>query len=253
MNLGLLRKRVLVTGGSHGIGLAIAEAFLLEGAKVVILSRRPEVAWKDCSAIAQSSGGSNYVWAIPCDVTRREEIGVAITNIKTRWGGVDILINNVGGGGRWGREPFHHKNNATYWEQIHWKNAGVAERFTTRLLPYMIANKWGRVISIASLYGRESGGLRPWFTAAKAAMIAFSKEMSRQPLYARSNITFNTVAPGSVDIWESGEQGCHDNLPMGRIGKPEEVANLVLFLASDKAAWINGACIAIDGGEGRSF
>ena len=113
-------------------------------------------------------------------------------------------------------------------------------------LPYMINQHWGRVITIASIYGKEGGG-RPWFNMAKAAEISLMKCLSLRKEYQEANITFNTICPGPIWI-EGKEQDKYE-----RYGQPEDVANLVVFLCSDKARWINGAAICVDGGFSRSL
>jgi 3-oxoacyl-[acyl-carrier protein] reductase len=136
-------------------------------------------------------------------------------------------------------------------------------RLTRMILPDMIEQKWGRVLTISSIYGREAGG-RPWFAAAKSAQIALMKSLSRTPEYVRNGITFNTVAPGAIMIPDTGWDKLQkknpteynrilEDLPMGRMGTPEDVANVVTFLCSDAARFVNGSCVVVDGGESRSF
>jgi 3-oxoacyl-[acyl-carrier protein] reductase len=150
------------------------------------------------------------------------------------------------------------------WDEVYRKNAGAAASFTRWAIPGMRRRKWGRVVTIASIHGREGGG-RPWFTMAKAAEIAMMKSMAMTPYLARDGITFNTVAPGSIMIPDTGwaEERAKDpaafarrmesEFPLGRLGAPEEVAAVVLFLCSTQASLVNGACIAVDGGESASF
>ena len=214
MELGLKDKRALVTGGSHGIGLAILNLLREEGCDVHSISRREGF-----------------------DVLNPDDMERVLATFKD----IDILINNVGGGGRWGTQnPLGAEEGV--WSQVYEKNAVTAMRFTMTLLPYMLTQKWGRVVTIASIYGREGGG-RPWFNMAKAAEISLMKCLALH--YKDSGVTFNSVAPGLISI--SGI-ACE-----GKGGTPEDVANLVVFLCSEKASLISGACIAIDGGEGRSF
>ena len=137
-------------------------------------------------------------------------------------------------------------------------------KYTKMFLPYMLERKWGRVITITSIYGKQAGG-RPWFNIAKTAQTTLMKNLAIDRKYASSNITFNSVAPGGIWIpntgWETmrkkDPQGFEDfiksNFPRGSMGKPEEVANLVVFLCSGKASLINGASIACDGGESVYF
>ena len=206
--------RALITGGSHGIGLAIKQTLQDEGYIVTSVSRREGLDVLD----------------IP-----------AVETYLRNYNKFVILINNVGGGGRWGNEdPL--KTDPIVWEQVYQKNAGACRMFTMALLPYMLEKKWGRVITIASIYGKEGGG-RLWFAMAKSAEIALMKSLAIY--YKDSGVTFNTICPGMIAIPETG------NETIG--GKPEDIAGLVAFLCSDKARWINGACITVDNAESRSF
>jgi len=218
MDLGLKDKIALITGGSHGIGLAIKELLLSEGCTVHSISRR-----------------EGYDVLIDNDIARA----------TTLYADSDILINNIGGGGRWGEEE-PTLTQFKVWQEVYKKNAEAAIKFTMACLPYMLENKWGRVITIASIYGKEGGG-RPWFNMAKAAEISLMKCLALRKEYQEANITFNTICPGA--IWIEGKK--LDKYE--RYGKPEDVAGIVAFLCSDYARWINGACITADGGESRSF
>ena len=207
MNLNLKGKRVLVTGGSRGIGRSIADELLKEGCVVDICSRTEGII-----------------------------IDVLKDDLNKIDGQYDILINNVGGGGRWGSEEYEQFEE---WEEVYEKNAGVARKLTMKCIPYMRDKKWGRVVIISSIYGKEDGG-RPWFNMAKAAEISLMKNLSGK----YEGVTFNSVAPGHIDVGNNKYYG---------EGKPEDIAWLVVFLCSNRARYINGACIAVDGGESKSF
>ena len=210
MELGLEGKKALVTGGSKGIGKAISDFLRKEGVDVTILSRSEGL-----------------------------RINVETDDLSKISGEFDILINNVGGGGRWGSEAYEMFKE---WEIVYKKNAGIATTLTMKCLPYMKQQRWGRVITISSIYGKESGG-RPWFVMAKAAEIALMKSLAGK----YEGVTFNTIAPGFIDVDKEIPEKPRF------LGKPEDVAGLVTFLCSDKAQFVNGACIVIDGGESRSF
>lgn len=256
----LTGKRALVTGASHGIGLAIARALATEGCNVAICSRTAE-RLKKASADLRATG--REVLTFQADVLKLDQINRVTEGIDRAWGGVDILINNVGGGGRWGSEILEETPLST-WQEVHQKNAGAAAAFLRWAIPGMRQKKWGRIIAVASIYGRQGGG-RPWFTAAKAAQIAAMKSLAMTPYLARDGITFNTIAPGSIMIPETGWSKERDDdpaafakrvdaeFPLGRLGTPEEVAAVALFLCSNQAVLVNGACIAIDGGESAAF
>lgn len=198
MELNLKGKKALVTGGSHGIGLAIKKALEAEGVEVISWSRREGV-----------------------DLMN----GTRILNIPK----IDILINNVGGGGTWkaGMDIINI-------------NLSTCVNLTNK---FIAQNKeWGRVITISSIYGKEKGH-NPVFTAAKAGQIAIMKSLAGR----YEGITFNTICPGHIDVGKPFP----DNPQV--IGKPEDVAGIVTFLCSDLASHINGATITVDGGESHSF
>lgn len=260
MNLGLKGKCALITGGSHGIGRAISLALAEEGCNVAICSRdRKKLSETKREILAR---GVNAL-ALPCDVLIKKDTKRVVSSVLRSWGTVHILINNVGGGGRWG-SPLFEKTKEEVWQQVYDKNVGAAVRFTMSLIPSMKQRGWGRVVTIASIYGKEGGG-RPWFTMAKSAEISLMKTLAMNPDYARAGITFNSVAPGSIMIsdteWEKESKEnpkafkkmLHNFFPLGRLGTPEEVASVVVFLCSENASLVNGACIVVDGAESKSF
>jgi 3-oxoacyl-[acyl-carrier protein] reductase len=255
MNLDLAGKKALVTGGTHGVGKAISESLAMEGVSVAFLSRS-DINLREQSEFHQQIG--NEFIALKCDVLNPSEIESSWTKIKNQWGGVDIVVNNVGGGGRWGFEDIT-KTPLNTWNEVMQKNFGVATHLTNLALPFMIEKQWGRVITITSIFGNYVGG-RPWFNVAKVAQTALMKNLASQVQFARNGITFNCIAPGAILIPDTGWTKMQvenpeeykqfiDSLPLGRMGMPEEVADLVLFLSSDKSKLINGASIVIDGGE----
>ena len=249
-----------MTGGSHGIGLAISSALAAEGCSVAICSRNQA---RLDAALHSLSAHKNEIHAFQADVLSQEDITRVTAQLDDSWGGVDILVNNVGGGGRWGT-PSVEETAREVWDQVYEKNAGAAVSFTRWAIPGMRRRKWGRVISITSIYGREGGG-RPWFAMAKAAEMGMMKALALTAYLVRDGITFNCVAPGSIMIAGTGWEAERDldpakfearmlnDYPLGRLGTPEEVAAVVLFLSSPQASLVNGASIPVDGGESRSY
>ncbi len=260
MNLGLEGKYALVTGGSHGIGKAIALALADAGCNVAICSRSQE---RINATIKDLRSRNVEFLGIQTDVLSPLDIKTCFNHIINKWETIHILINNVGGGGRWGSAVVEDTSEEV-WIDVYNKNAMAAVRFTMLAIPYMRKQKWGRVVTIASIYGREGGG-RPWFNMAKSAEISLMKTLAMTSDLVRDGITFNTVAPGSIMIpntgWEKEKEADPDGFrrmleqqfPLGRMGIPEEVADVVAFICSEKASLLNGASIAVDGGESHSF
>ncbi|MFA5276571.1 MAG: SDR family oxidoreductase [Candidatus Omnitrophota bacterium] len=260
MDLGIKNKYALVTGGTHGIGRSIVFALADEGCNVAVCSRtlsRIKAVEKQLK-----SKGVDCL-AIQADVTNKNDVQKVFSKIINEWGTLHILINNVGGGGRWGKEDIFATDEKV-WREGYDKNVMSSLRFIKLAIPYMRKQKWGRIINITSIYGREAGG-RPWFNVAKTAQTALVKNLSLDKGMARDGVTFNSIAPGSIMIpdtgWEQEQKKypvafkamLKEKFPLGRLGRPEEVANVVVFICSEKASLVNGASIVVDGSEGRSF
>jgi 3-oxoacyl-[acyl-carrier protein] reductase len=259
MEFGLEGKRALITGGSHGIGGAIAESLAKEGVSIAIMSRSHSRLQKQKQVLANHNV---EVLTLQCDVLNESEVLAAWMELTGHWGGVDILINNVGGGGRWGTEEIIDTPLET-WSEVLQKNYGVALQLTKLAVPHMVTNSWGRVITVTSIYGTQIGG-RPWFNIAKVAQTILMKNLAKKENFVRSGITFNSIAPGAIYIPDTGWEEMKLNrpeeyrnfietLPLGRMGTPHEVGDLVTFICSDKASLVNGASIIIDGGESVSI
>lgn len=260
MDLALKGKYALVTGGSHGIGKSIAMELAEEGCHVAICARDKERVEKAVSEI--KTNGVDGI-GISADVLIPADIERVMKMVIDSWGTIHILVNNVGGGGRWGSDEVE-ATSENVWVDVYNKNALAAVRFTMKAIPFMRKQKWGRVVTISSIYGYEGGG-RPWFNMAKSAEISLMKSLAMCPYLARDGITFNTVAPGAIMIPDTGwetekkrnpevfKKTVENQLPLGRLGTPEEVANVVVFLCSEKACLMNGACIPVDGAEGSSY
>jgi 3-oxoacyl-[acyl-carrier protein] reductase len=261
MDLGLRGRFALVTGGSHGIGLASAKHLAAEGCNVAICSRSRERL--DAAMVELEAYGVRTL-AVAADVLDTKAADRVMDIIDRDWGELQILVNNVGGGGRWGKESVE-ETELRVWSEVYEKNAMAAVRFTRRALPHMRRGKWGRVVTITSIYGGKEGSGRPWFIMAKAAETGLMKSLSAMTDLARDGITFNSVAPGGIYIAGTGfedeqrrdpggfQRMVDAECPLGRLGTPEEVAAVVTFLCSAQASLVNGANIAVDGGQSRSF
>jgi 3-oxoacyl-[acyl-carrier protein] reductase len=249
VDLRLNGKHVLITGGSKGIGKGIAKAFLAEGASVAIAARG-----KESLQAAKQELGDIAVYQV--DLAKKEERERFFHTYIKEHGHIDILINNAGGSNgstalETEIELFHKAMELNYFSAVHLSKLAVNE---------MKKKGSGSVINITSIFGRESGG-KVTYNNAKAALISFTKSLANEVI--RYGIRVNSVAPGSIlhptGNWqkrleenpEKIEQFVKDEIPAGRFGTVDEVANVVVFLASDKASWVVGASLNVDGGQSR--
>jgi len=259
VDLGLNGKYVVVTGGTHGIGKSIALDLADEGCNVAVFSRTQERV--DEMKLCLKNKNVDYICE-QVDVFVEEKVKMIMEMIDKKWGRVDILINNVGGGGRWGNEIIEDTPD-NVWNEVYYKNSVITFKFVKWVIPYMRKNKWGRVISISSVYGKEAGG-RPWFNMAKSAQISLMKTLSKMSYLVKDGITFNTVAPGPIFIQDTGWDKKDPNnkircdkieseIPMERMGTVEEISFVVKFMCSPLNSFMNGSCVVLDGGFSHSF
>ncbi|WEG17512.1 SDR family NAD(P)-dependent oxidoreductase [Alkalihalophilus pseudofirmus] len=249
MDLNLHNKVVLVTGGTKGIGRAIAEAFVHEGARVYVTARGEES--------LNEMGHKEGITAIQADLTKEDARNEVMNEILTKEERIDILINNVGGSnGSTVAETelslFREAFELNYFSAVHFSKLALDE---------MKKQQGGAIVNISSIFGRESGG-KPTYNSAKAAMISFTKALADEAI--KEGIRVNGVAPGSIlhptGNWqkrldenpEKINAFVEQEIPAGRFGTVEEVANTVLFLASDKASWVVGATLNVDGGQSNA-
>jgi 3-oxoacyl-[acyl-carrier protein] reductase len=254
MDLGLKDKVVIVTGASRGIGKAIALGFANEGARLSICARSAEPLERAASEI-KALGGE--VFARPADLMQGAEADTFARETLEQYGRIDVLVNNVGGS-RW--TTTLEISDEEWHEILDW-NLVSAVRMSRAVLPTMQLQKSGVIIMIASIWGRESGG-HVTYNAAKSAEISFAKSLARE--LAPDNIRVNSVAPGSILFpgggWDRRQKADPEgiaefvrrDMPMGRFGKPEEIASVVVFLASERASLVSGACINVDGCQSKS-
>jgi len=257
MDLGLVGKVAVVTGSSRGLGLASATALVDEGCRVVVCARGADGLERARQALVER-GGVEAVEAVAADVSTVQGISAVIDRAVERFGGLDILVNNVG----LARGSTLVETTDAEWQEAMNQTLFPAIRASRLAVPHMRRRGGGAIIMIASIYGRESGG-RMTYNAVKAAEISLAKSIAQQ--LARDGIRVNSVAPGSIlfpgGSWHRRQQEdpagiaafVERELPFGRFGRPEEVGAVVAFLASPRASWISGASVPVDGCQSRSL
>jgi len=239
-------KVALVTGGSRGIGRAIVIALAKEGAKVVINYRSNEESARETLKEVEKLGAVGYLYK--ADVSNEEEVENMFKDILTKFGRLDILVNNAG----ITRDNLLLRMKLEDWEAVMATNLRSVFLCTRAAAKIMIKQRSGRIINISSIVGEMGNIGQANYSASKAGIIGFTKTVARE--LASRGITVNAVAPGFIEteMTESIAPDLKDlylkQIPLQRFGKPEEVANLVKFLASEEAGYITGAVINIDGG-----
>jgi 3-oxoacyl-[acyl-carrier protein] reductase len=257
MDFGLNDKVAIVSGGSRGIGKGIAKGLASEGCRVVICGRTKETLQKTAGELNDLPG---TVIPLVADVTQQEDINNLISTTLDKFGKIDILVNNVCGNKR---NPVVDTTEED-WREIIDLNLMTHINVTRAVLPTMQKQKSGSIIFISSIFGREMGGKGlSIYNTTKSAVISFSKVLALES--ASDGIRVNSVAPGSIRFpggsWdkrcladpEGMEVFIKENLPIGRFGTVDEIANVVTFLASERASLVTGACINVDGCQSHSL
>jgi len=246
MDLGLAGKKVVVTGGSKGIGRATALAFADEGAAVAICARSAEPLEAACKEI---EARGVRVFGSSCDVSDGEALAAFLDGARDALGGVDVLVNNASG--------FGVSDDEAGWKAGFDVDMMAAVRGTWKVVPWMAEAGGGCVVHIASTSGLEAGS-PPAYAAVKAALMSHSKTLAIN--LAQQGIRVNCVAPGSIEfpggMWETIKrvnapvyEAIRSSIPSARLGTPEEVAAAVVFLCSTPASWITGVTLSVDGGQ----
>jgi 3-oxoacyl-[acyl-carrier protein] reductase len=258
MDLSLTDKIAIVTGSSRGLGLASALALVQEGCRVAICARGEARLVEAAAELRRAAGSDDRVLPILADMATAAGVEQVVTKTVGAFGGLDILINNVG----LGRGSTIVDTSDADWHEAIDQTLFPAIRASRLAVPHMRRRGGGAIVMIASIWGRESGG-RMTYNAVKAAEISLAKSLAQQ--LARDNIRVNSVAPGSIlfpgGSWHRRQQedpaGIADfvmrELPFGRFGRPEEIGAVVAFLVSPRASWISGASVPVDGCQSRSL
>jgi 3-oxoacyl-[acyl-carrier protein] reductase len=257
MDLGMKDRVAIVTGSSKGLGFASASALAAEGCRVVICARTPDTLQEARRRLVEITA-DDRVLAVVADVSRESGTQEVVDRAVATFGGIDILVNNVGiarGGGLL-------ETKDELWQEAFDYTLMPAVRASRLVVPHMQRRGGGSIIIIASIYGREAGG-RMTYNAVKAAEISLAKSLAQQ--LASMNIRVNSVSPGSI-LFEGGSwwkrqqadpaaiaEFVKQELPFGRFGRPEEVGDVVAYLASARASWISGTSVVVDGCQSRSF
>jgi 3-oxoacyl-[acyl-carrier protein] reductase len=252
MNLGLSEKKVLITGSSQGIGRSIAFGFLEEGADVIIVSRGKEKLHK-LKFELQERFGEGRILSFVCDCSDDDSLSHLNDFIVENWGVLDVVVANVGDGSSVSDVvPTNER-----WIKT-WSSNFESALKTSRAFIPMLERSNGNLLFISSIAGLEAFGAPVDYSTAKTAVIAFAKNIARK---LAKNVRVNVVAPGNVNfpegVWAKKYKSnpkliikmIKDTVPMNRFGKPEEISDSVLFLCSERASFITGSVLVVDGGQ----
>lgn len=258
MELGLNNKVAFIAGSSKGIGLEIACAFLREGAKVVITGRN-SAAMKKAEALLKTEAEKSRFISIAGDMTDATHVKRALDEAISAFGGIDAVVANIGNGNVKSGWDVNLKD----WQDVLNTNLLGGVALEKEAMPHLIKRGGGSFTFIASIVGCEAVNAPITYSAAKAAVLSTMKNLSR--IVGSQGVRVNAVAPGNIlfpgGTWESKlaerreffEQYIKSEVPLQRFGKPEEIADAVVFLSSERAGFITGTCLVVDGGQTRSY
>lgn len=251
MELSLEKKKIIITGSSRGIGLAIADSFLREKASVCLTAKNKDNLMHAKHKL-EKKYGREKILAFACDFTNLDEVEKTKVKIKKIWKGFDFLVLNIGSG----------KGKPLVIPKIKDLKKSFDQNFFSSMYPLScfqsLINPFGSIIFISSIAGEEFLGAPIEYSVAKSSIISLAKNLS---WVCKNNIRVNVISPGNIffkgGTWDKKKKKnpslvkkiLKEKVPLQRFGKPEEVANLVTYICSEKASFINGAVIRIDGGQ----
>lgn len=238
-------KTAIVTGSSRGIGKAVALELARHGANVVINCREAVEAAEEVAGLININGSKAIM--VKADVTRQEEVKNMVASAIDRFGKVDILVNNAGVN----RDKTLRKMTEKEWRDVLSTNVDGLFYCTQAVVPYMVEQKWGRIINMSSIVGQMGNIGQSNYAASKAAMVGFTKALALE--LARYNITVNAVCPGFIEtdmmtrLSPETLENILGRIPLGRFGQPQEVAAMVRFLVSE-GEFVTGQSFNVNGG-----
>ena len=242
------KRTVLVTGGMGGLGETISTKMADSGYKVAVTYSPGNT--KHAQWLADMKANGYDFVAVECDVTSIDSCARAVADVQAKLGPIDVLVNNAG----ITRDMTFKKMDKVNWDAVMKTNLDSCFNMTKQVCDGMVDRNWGRIINISSVNGQKGAFGQTNYSAAKAGMHGFTKALALE--VARKGVTVNTISPGYIgtkmvmaipkDVLDSK---IIPQIPMGRLGKPEEVAGLVAYLSSEEAAFVTGANIAINGGQ----
>ncbi len=245
----LKNKIVIITGAASGIGRAIAELFAIEGAMIVVADLN-ETGGRETVEMVRERGG--YALYIKTDVSKAREVENMVKQAVEKYGRIDILVNNAG---TEGKSAFTADYPEEDWDRVLAVNLKSVFLCSKYVIPEMFKNCQGVIVNVSSIAGMVAFAKGPAYSASKAGIIALTRATAIE--YAPNNIRVNCICPGVIrtPMLERSTKGSLDaemklvrEEPMGRIGKPEEIAKAALYLASDDSSYVTGSALVVDGG-----
>ena len=239
---------VLVTGGMGGLGEVISTKMSAAGYRVAVTYSPGNT--KHAEWVADMKAQGHDIFAVPCDVADLDSCAKAVTDVRDKVGEVDVLVNNAG----ITRDMTFKKMDKVNWDAVIRTNLDSLFNMSRQVVDGMTERGWGRVINVSSVNGSKGAFGQTNYSAAKAGVHGFTKALALE--VAKKNVTVNTISPGYIGTKmvmaiprEVLDSKILPQIPLGRLGKPEEVAGLIIYLASEEAAFVIGANIAINGGQ----